>query len=252
VKFPTRFPTISIKFTRYPLGLFEGWFMKTLILGMIALQLWVWIGPQRPKLPASARAAIDHQLAIAINDLAHRADELKVSRLVVLHLAHDESCYATEALRTAIFYKGVGIQPPPTLGKKVRDLWNLSQGAYGDPGPPLTEAKRRNADAVVFGNVVMAGTKVTPTLQLADARTEKARVIDSTDPISIPAPKAGSANTDADIITLEESNVPSLKGILLSQGCFAGGQMQRLESRIDGSLPAYNTVRNGALDFTSM
>jgi len=187
MKWASRFPKIPIWFHQTG-GFTHGWFLKSLLMVLIAWLAFEGIGPRKPVLPDLLRAQVEEQTTIAVEDLAGKATRMKASRIAVLQLGGDDSDYATATLRQKLADRGVGQQPTPDFAARLRNFLHLDHPAVPSKITALTHAKEMGLSAVVYGCLRIEGTRAWLDLKLADVNTGQDQAVSTVHAMPPPTP----------------------------------------------------------------
>ena len=121
------------------------------ILVLIVMGLWWWLGPEKPTCDSArqqaARAAVEQATARI------RAEQGDAKRAAVLHLANDPSDFVTLTLRSRLMESGaLDLDGTPPL-EKIRSLFNFRNPGSFDVEKARKYGKDKGLDAVIIGNL---------------------------------------------------------------------------------------------------
>ena len=119
------------------------------ILVLIPLMLWWWLGPEKPKCDSARSEAA----RIAVAQVADRicVERGDIKRAAVLHFANDPTDFVTNTLRERLMDGGLLDLDGTPVEEKIRNLVNLRNDGVYDVESAIKYAKSNDLDAVIIG-----------------------------------------------------------------------------------------------------
>lgn len=127
---------------------FFGWI---LILGFLAVTLWVHLGPKKP-LPDKARQRAAENVITQITEEI-RIKRGSINQVVLLHFANDYSDFFTTSLRTKLNSSGILDLKEASFLEKFKSKVNLRNDGYSNKKMALKAAAGEKADGILWGRL---------------------------------------------------------------------------------------------------
>lgn len=119
------------------------------ILVLIPLMLWWWLGPEKPKCDSARSEAA--RIAVAQVADRIRVERGDIKRAAVLHFANDPTDFVTNTLRERLMDGGLFDLDGTPVKEKIRNIFNFRNDGEYNVEEAIKYAKSNDLDAVIIG-----------------------------------------------------------------------------------------------------